>query len=210
MMRNAVLVAAASLLLSSAGICQEQPQPGGTPKADRGMRQRNLQVWTEAAGKLNLTDAQRKEMRKLRLDMQRKNIPIESQIRLARLEIREEMTSEKPERAKIEKQMKQVADLELQLKLNRLDHQFAVRALLTPEQLKNWRGPEGMGPGVHKRIQFMRQRGPNQPTGFNLRTLREGQTEEDPLAFDEPMGFDELIGIDEPMDVEENIIIERE
>jgi Spy/CpxP family protein refolding chaperone len=181
MIRNVVLLAAATMMLSSAGIGQEQTGAAGMPqKAGQGMRQRVMRVREEAANKLNLSDAQKKEMRKLRLELERKNTPLQSQIRLARLEIREQMMADKPDRAKIEKWMKQVSELELQARLNGLDHQFAVRDILTPEQLKNWHGPDGVGPQMQRRMRIFRQGG-DAPDEFN-----------------------------EPLDVEENIIIEKE
>jgi Spy/CpxP family protein refolding chaperone len=181
MIRNVVLAAAATMLISSAGISQEQTA-GMPERAGQGMRQRLTHVRERAAEKLNLSDAQQKEMRKLRLELERKNTPLQSQIRLARLEIQEQMMADKPDRAKIEKFMKQVSELELQAKLNRLDHQFAVRGILTPDQLKNWHGPHGDGPQMQRRMRIYRQGGlMNTPEEFN-----------------------------EPLEVEENVIIEKE
>ena len=45
--------------------------------------------------------------------------------------------------ARIEKKMKEVSDLQYQEKLAWLDHTFAVRAILTPEQIGVWK--KGMG-----------------------------------------------------------------
>ncbi len=158
MLRHAVLVATATVFLSGASLGQQMQGMGGMKgESGQGMRQRVMQFRERAADKLNLTDDQKKQMEKLRLDLQKKNIPLQSQIRLARLDIREQMMADKPDRAKIEKLMRQVSDLQLQVKVNGLDHMLAVRNLLTPEQLKNW---HEMGPGgrqMQRRVRIFRQ-----------------------------------------------------
>ncbi len=159
MLRKAVLVVTATVLLSGLGLGQPM-QGAGQMKGQggQGPRQRLMQMRERGLARLNLTDEQKKKMQKLRFDLQRKNIPIQSQIRLARLDIREQMTAEKPDRPKIEKLMKQVSDLQLQVKMNGVDHMFAVRDILTPEQLKDWHGM--MGPGrqqIERRFRFFRQ-----------------------------------------------------
>jgi Spy/CpxP family protein refolding chaperone len=126
----------------------------------RGMGQGMVWHRADMAKKLNLSDQQQKEMQNLRIELQKKNIPLESKIRLARLEIQHLMLADKPDKAAIETQMRSVSDLELQVKLNGLDHQFAVRALLTPEQLKIWQENRGNGPMGNRRIRIYRFRGP--------------------------------------------------
>ena len=124
-------------------------------------------------GKLNLTDQQKESMQKLRIEMQKKNTPLMSQIRLARLEIQQLMMAENPDRAKVESQMKEISSLELKVKLNGLDHMFAVRNLLTPEQRKIWKEERGenfmggMGPQM-RRFQFHRQGSPLGEAEFDL------------------------------------------
>ncbi len=158
MLRDAVLVAAATVFMSGVGLGQQaRDMERMQERAGQGIRQRLVQVRERGMDKLNLTDEQKKQMQRLQLDLQKKNTPIQSQIRLARLDIREQMMADKPDKAKIEKAMKQVSDLQLQVKMNGLDHMFAVRGILTSEQLKNW---HGMGPGgeeMQRRFRFFRQ-----------------------------------------------------
>jgi Spy/CpxP family protein refolding chaperone len=202
MLRNGVLIAAATILISGVGLGQQGPGPAqGRPQAGEGGRQRVMRFRTEAGEKLNLSDEQKKSIQKLRLEMEKKNIPLHSQIQLARLEIKEQMTAEKPDRAKIEKSMKQVSELEFQLKVNRLDHLFAVRNLLTPEQLKSWHGMGGMSPQIQRRLRIFRQ-------GGEAMNQREG-IEESP-EMGNLMWIDESNDFDEPQGMEENVIIERE
>ncbi len=160
MLRNAVVVATATVMLSTIGLGQQmQGTARAEGRAGAGMRQRVMQYRERAADKLNLTDDQQKQMQKLRLDLEKKNTPLQSQVKLARIDIREQMMADKPDRTRIEKSMKQVSELQFQLKLNGLDHMFAVRNILTPEQLKNWHGM-GMGPGgqqMQRRVRIFRQ-----------------------------------------------------
>ena len=142
MVRNMLLWTAVAFMAAGA---VAQPGPGG--EAGAGMKQRRA-FFVERADKLNLTDQQKKEMQNLRIELQRKNIPLQSQVRLARLEIQQLMAAEKPEKGKIEKWMKEVSDLQLQMKLNGVNHMFAVRAILTPEQLKEWKDGRHSGMGM--------------------------------------------------------------
>lgn len=158
MLRDAVLVAAATVFMSGASLGQQgQDTWRMQERAGQGVRQRVVQLRERGMERLNLTDEQKKQMQKLQLDLEKKNTPIQSQIKLARLDIREQMMADKPDKARIEKSMKQVSDLQLQVKMNGLDHMFSVRGILTPEQLKNW---HGMGPGgqqMQRRLRVFRQ-----------------------------------------------------
>jgi Spy/CpxP family protein refolding chaperone len=157
----------ALILALAAGAADAQQTLTVTSTGAGGPQQQKkiVRMRTNMMEKLNLTDQQKEGMQKLRIEMQKKNTPILSQIRLARLEIQQLMMAENPDKAKIEAQMKEISGLELKVKLNALDHQFAVRNLLTPEQRKIWKeGRRGgfMG-GMEdqmRRFRFYRQGGP--------------------------------------------------
>jgi Spy/CpxP family protein refolding chaperone len=156
-MKKVFMLMAAGILVAGMAMAQQQP-PGGPPVQVREGHQLNVTV---TDSKLNLTPEQKTQIEKLRIEMQQKNIPLESKIRLARLEIEQVMLSEKPDKAKIAKQMKEISDLQLQVKLNALDHRFAVRGLLTPEQLKSWQEGRGHGFGMGgSQMYRMRDGGP--------------------------------------------------
>jgi Spy/CpxP family protein refolding chaperone len=86
--------------------------------------------------KLQLTDVQKEQMQKLRLDLEKKQIPIQEKIRMTRLDMKELMLADKPDKGAIEKLMKTVSDLQFQEKVNVVEHMFAVKDILTPEQQK--------------------------------------------------------------------------
>jgi Spy/CpxP family protein refolding chaperone len=97
---------------------------------------------------LQLTDAQQSSMKKLRLDLERKNAEAQSKIRMARIDLKEQYQADKPERVRIERILKTISDLQHQLKLNVVDHWYSVNAILTAEQQKIWKEHAGrMGEG---------------------------------------------------------------
>ena len=115
------------LAFATMAIAQPNPAP------------RHMAMHQEMMGKLNLTDQQKSEMQKLHFEMQKKQVQIQSKIRLQRIDLRELFAADKPDRAAIEKGIKAVSELQLQEKMNMVDHLFAVNALLTPEQQKIWK-----------------------------------------------------------------------
>ncbi len=106
--------------------------------------------------RLNLTEQQQGQLRDLQFQYRKKQIQLRAKIQLARLETRELFSADKPDRSAIEKNVKAISDLQYQQKLDRIDHLFAVRNILTPDQLKIWK--EGMG-----RRHMMMQRHPMGP-----------------------------------------------
>lgn len=100
--------------------------------------------------KLNLTDEQKKQFDKLRFDIQKKQTDAQAKVKTAGIELKELFSADKLDRAAIEKKMKEIADLRLKLRLNHLDHWFAVNNILDEKQQKIWkeklerRGTPGM------------------------------------------------------------------
>ena len=143
------------LMLGIAGMAFAQPGPGMGEGMERhpGDGKEPMHGRQNIMAKLNLTDDQQSQMHKLRIDLQKKQATVQSKIRLARLDIEELFMAATPDKGAIEKKMKEVSDLQYQEKLNGLDHMFAVKAILTPEQQKLWKDHmrEG-GPEVRERF----------------------------------------------------------
>jgi Spy/CpxP family protein refolding chaperone len=97
---------------------------------------------------LKLTDDQQKEFMRLRFDMQKKQTEARAKVQTAQIELKELFTADNPDRAAIEKQIKEIADLKTKLHLNRLDHWFTVNKILTPEQQKIWKKQFGKHRGI--------------------------------------------------------------
>ncbi len=136
------------LIGAAAGSSLAQPGPAMFPGND-GCCERGPRMGREAmAEKMNLTEKQKEDMQKFRLDLQKKQTAVQAKIRLAQLDIRELSLSDNPDKNAIIKKMKEVSDLEYQKKVNHVEHLFTVRTILTPEQQKMWKShllDRGMG-----------------------------------------------------------------
>jgi Spy/CpxP family protein refolding chaperone len=87
---------------------------------------------------LNLTDAQKKDMGKLRTEMEKKAVELRAKAQTARIELRELLMADTPDKSAIGKKMDEVAKREADLRMNRIDGWFETNKLLTPEQQKLW------------------------------------------------------------------------
>ena len=102
-------------------------------------------------------------MEKLRTELEKKQVTIHGKIAVLRVEMKELVQADNPDRNAIEKKMREVSDLQYQLKVNGLDHQFAVKGILTPEQQKIWKkhllrmGEEQMGMEMERVGRMMRR-----------------------------------------------------
>ena len=84
-------------------------------------------------------------MRQLRLELEKKQAQVEPRIRLARIAMKEAVLSAQPNRSVFEKNIRAITDLQLEMKMNMLDHWFKVFKILTPEQQKVWKDHVGDG-----------------------------------------------------------------
>jgi len=124
---------------------------------------------------LNLTDEQRKEIDKLRVDMAKEAISQQAKLKTARLELAELFKAESPDKAMIEKKLSDVAQIESKSKLLFVNHWFSVNKLLNADQQKIWKrmlgrawmqrranrmGPAAPSPELRDRMQRFRQERP--------------------------------------------------
>jgi len=89
--------------------------------------------------KLKLTDDQKKQMKELKFETDKKAIDLRSKLELSRLELSKLLSSDTPDKDAIEKQINEVAANETAVHMNRLDGWFEANKILTPEQQKQWR-----------------------------------------------------------------------
>ncbi len=120
-----------------AGTGAAPAQPGPPARAGRpAVRALHRQALME---KLNLTDAQKKQLDAMRTEMQKKSVEVRGKIQLARIDLRDLMHADDPDRTAIRKKLDEIASLRTQQQLARIDHWFDVRKILTPEQQKIWK-----------------------------------------------------------------------
>ncbi len=144
----------AAMLLAASTLAFAQPQD--RPNMGDQMRQRHERLM----GALHLTDQQESQIKKLHLDLERKQAQVRSKIQLARLDMKEIYLSDKIDRSALERSLKQVSDLQYQQKLNFVDFWFSVNSMLTPEQQKTWKQHVGEMAGRMRQGmgQMMRER----------------------------------------------------
>lgn len=129
MWRYILLLGTVALMLTASS--QAQPRER---MRDRGHDRSDMIV-----DRLDLNDSQKAEMKKLRLDHEKEQARLQSDIRIARIELRGLMSAEKLDRTAIEKQTQTVHELQGRTQMNRIDHMFAVEQILNAEQKEIWR-----------------------------------------------------------------------
>lgn len=107
---------------------------------------------------LNLTDEQEAKIEKLRGEMQRTMVQNRSKIQIARIDLRELMDADTPDRGAIEKKFKEISDLQVKQRMAMFDHRADVEKLLTPDQKKIWKEHRGEG-RMEGRQRVMRRMG---------------------------------------------------
>jgi Spy/CpxP family protein refolding chaperone len=116
--------------------------------------------------KLDLSDAQKKQLGDMRTSMQRNAVQLHGKNALAKIDLRELLSTDEPDRNAIEKKLNEIAQLQTQQKLLRINHMLDMKKILTPEQLQKWKSTcRGM------RIDGQRMRGNRrgmmmEPRGF--------------------------------------------
>jgi Spy/CpxP family protein refolding chaperone len=130
MKRILAFMLASMLLLGTGSALAQPPTDEDMPQAPRAK---------PLIGRLNLNDQQKKQVEQLRFDMQKQLIGVRGKLQTARLELRELLSADNPDKAAIEKKMNEIAQIRVQKESVRLDHWFQVNKLLTPEQEKVWK-----------------------------------------------------------------------
>ena len=100
-----------------------------------------------AFARLDLTDAQKKQLADVREKQQRKAIQSRADLDVARLDLRKAMKAETPNAAAINTQIDKVSKLRADAQKSRVAAFLEARALLTPEQQKQLREGPMHGPG---------------------------------------------------------------
>jgi Spy/CpxP family protein refolding chaperone len=142
------VLSSALLIVFAASLSFAQPPRGPIHPMDR-------RPFHEAIIKdLNLTEAQENQMKKLQIELMKKQAQLHSKVQTLRLEIKELFLADKVDRNAVEKNIKAISDLQGQIKVNFVDHWFAVNAILTAEQQKIWKKhAQAMGDGIRRGMQ---------------------------------------------------------
>jgi Spy/CpxP family protein refolding chaperone len=102
-------------------------------------------------GKLNLTDEQKKDVEKIHFDAEKQSIALRAKLATMRLELRQILMAEAPDKSAIEKKMNDIADQGVQLRMVKVNSWFAVNKLLNADQQKEWKKVLVKGPDMMRK-----------------------------------------------------------
>jgi Spy/CpxP family protein refolding chaperone len=110
--------------------------------------------------KLNLTDEQKKDVEKIHFDAEKQTIAQKAKVETARVELRQLLKADAPEKSAIEKKISEMADLKVQMHMIKINSWFAINKLLTPDQQKTWKKvlEHGLALQRYKMMKHMRNR----------------------------------------------------
>ena len=160
-----MLVAAGAVLLSTAAVQAKRgphegmggPGMGGPGMGGPGMgKMFRPEMIDGLAAELGVADTVVKQIKDKAYKADQDAIKLRADLDSARLEMRRMMDEDKPDQAKVLKQVEVVGGLETELKKNRIRLLLSVRELLTPDQRKKLQKimaermehGRGMGPGM--------------------------------------------------------------
>lgn len=129
MKKNLIIVLAilGALVLFFSIVYAQAPQHQG--KKMQGMKM---------AEGLNLTDDQINSMKDIQYNFQKAIIGLRADLKTSRLELRHQMTQDKPDQQQISMLVDKIGETQKQLLKQEIDRKLAVKAILTPEQLKKF------------------------------------------------------------------------
>lgn len=161
-LRITLLAASAVLLAAMPG--SAQPAPESAPPAAQARRARPAWRMTE---RLNLTEAQRQELRKLREENRAAAREDAGKLRTLRRQLHDALFADNPDEGRIAALKADVAQLTGQLEARRFDHQERMARILTAEQRTLLREQRTM------RRERRLQRGQRMWRQFRARELRD-------------------------------------
>jgi len=89
-----------------------------------------------ALAELKLTDQQKSDIEKLRIDQQKEMVTIRAELKRENLDLLKLYKDDNPAKEKIKTQLDKISKIELKVDQLHVDHQFAVMDKLTPDQKK--------------------------------------------------------------------------
>ena len=132
-MKYGISMATAVVLLGTSMALAQSEKPDERPNHPGQMRH-------EMMGRLDLTSQQKADIAKLRATFQKKTIDMRAKVAGIRVDLREQLAEEAPDEATIKRLVSSISEVQQAQQLALVEHLFAVRALLTPEQRKTLKG----------------------------------------------------------------------
>lgn len=128
-----------------------KPMKGTPPRAPHYAMMQNM---------LDLTDAQKDQMKQMRLNMTKEMLPLRNEMAVLKAEYRKLITAEKPSKKEINANIDKQTDLMNKMKKVRADYSLKMRDILTEEQWLMIQSHRGMmGKGTMRKGPGMKSRG---------------------------------------------------
>jgi Spy/CpxP family protein refolding chaperone len=108
---------------------------------------------------LKLSEEQKKDFDKIHVDIEKQEIAQKAKSETARVELRQLLKADNPDKSAIEKKLNEIADLEVQMRMIKINLWFDVNKLLTPEQQKTWKKALEHGSEMQQRKMGMNHHG---------------------------------------------------
>jgi len=121
-------------------------------------------------GEINLTDQQKEEMAKLRLENEKEMIKLRADLRVLQLDLKTLLDAKEPDKAKVYAQIDKINNLRNEMTKKRIDFSLKRRAILTPEQ---WEKIKHLKEPLLGRRMLLRERG--RFNYFHSRRMLHGQ-----------------------------------
>jgi Spy/CpxP family protein refolding chaperone len=159
-MKITKIAALAVLVITGWAIAQPAVPEQRQEPAEQAMVPPNPEMALPPFGLLNLpnlTDDQRMQIQSLQIKHLKEVMPLETDMRIKRLELAMLWRAEKLDAKQIVAKVKEINELRNKLELARVNHRIEIYNLLTPEQRKAFR--PGMGQGRMRGMGGMKRRG---------------------------------------------------
>jgi Spy/CpxP family protein refolding chaperone len=121
---GAVGILCTGFLLASLSVCAA----ASSTKSDE------EKAFAALESELSLTQEQKDKLKAMREELRAKNITISADLRAAKNSLQKELDSPDPDRKKADNLVATINKLQAQTLASRVDHVFAMRAILAPEQ----------------------------------------------------------------------------
>ena len=145
-----VVVLAAGFALAQPGPTTSAPAPATKMQAPMGcgmQGMQGMQGMMHGAAMPDMTPEQLEKMDVLRTAHVKEMVPLRADLKVKEIELDALWRADEPDAKKIVAKVKEIGEIKEKIEIARINHQFEVRKLLTPEQRKAMK-KMGMGPGM--------------------------------------------------------------
>jgi Spy/CpxP family protein refolding chaperone len=149
-MKHTALVALMIAAVVGFALAQPGPAtaaPAGKAQAPMGRGMHGMQEMMPGPAMPDMTPEQLEKMDVLRTTLTKEMLPLRTDLQVREIELEALWRADEPDAKKIIAKVKEIGDIREKMEIVRINHQFDMRKLMTPEQRKAMKGM-GMGRGM--------------------------------------------------------------